>query len=202
MEIQVRVLNEYTPQINELRREAYYQDHPNLQAKDEFDDISKHICLFDNGTLLGYSRFTDKIPSVLHSWATKAGNNIILPFGQDYCNYSRSAIKINYRANNFFTLLNFEDLIFAFNSEKTKVMTIVEAERKRVLFQQRLGWQLFNGECDGYKPPDGIVLGQYMLYDLNKDINIVLEKRESLIRRMIEQGITVKSEIFEEFNKK
>ncbi len=202
MEIQVKVLNDYTSQIDELRREAYYQNHPTVESKDEFDDISQYICLFDKETLVGYSRFTGKVPSVLHSWDTKAGNNIILPIGIDCCNYTRSTININYRSNIcFFTLLNLEDLLFAYNVSKPKVMTVIEAEKKRILFQQRLGWQLFNGECYGYKPPDGITIGQYMLYDVEKDINVVVEKRAHLINRMLEQGINVKSEIFDEFKK-
>jgi len=198
MEIQVKVLNEYTKEINELRREAYYQNHPDIEAKDEFDDISKFICIFDRDTLIACTRYTGMTPSVLQKWTS---NDIALPSGNEYCNLTRSAIKKEYRGGHYFTLLIFEDLICCFENKKNQVMTIVEAERKRVVFLERLGWELYLGEVLAYQPPDGMTLGRLMIFDVRKNLNVLLEKREHLLNKMNVQGITVKSEIFDEFKK-
>jgi hypothetical protein len=199
MEIDVRILSKYTHQQDELRKEAFYQNHPNIEAKDEFDEISKYICVFDKSALVASGRYTEITPSVLQKWVNKS---ITLPSGNDYCNLTRAAIKKEYRGGYYYKLLVLENLMYCYINNKKKAMTIVEAERKRVVFFERLGWELYLEEMMVYKPPDGMTLGQFMLFNVEKNINIITEKRTHLIKMMLEQGVTVNSEIFEEFNNK
>jgi len=198
MEIQVKVLNEYTKEIDELRREAYYQNVPCNTAKDKFDDVSKHICLFHNELLVGYSRYTGSTPSVLHSWAS---DNSILPAGNDIANLSRISVRNEYRGKMFSKLVILEVLLVSFSEKKTKILCVIEADEMKENYFNALGWQFFGEKISCFKPPDGFVSSRYLIYDLKKDSNVIFEKRSYIFDKMLQQGITVKSEIFDNIKK-
>ena len=150
--VNVEVRENFTAEMDRLRRQYSDGAWPGGVSVDEFDRVSVHVTATVNGQVAGMVRITRRPPSVLSAWATDPH---CLPAGDDIAEVTRGVVGREWRGMGLYKLLMAEATRYCHHWRVTRIVWAIEPDFRLRGYLEEIGFRAVGPPTWFHNPPNG-----------------------------------------------
>lgn len=154
----------FTAEMEQLRREGNPPQPPRLDAADEFEGRSLHLCYRVNGALAAMTRMTAGPKSMFETWTAGAAE---IPIGPTILDLNRVVVAVRFRGLGLFRLVMIDSLLRSVEKGFVSVVGATKPGREIVPAMLEMGFEAAGPEVMLTDPVNGrFPIQPYVVWDV------------------------------------
>ena len=178
-------------EIARLRQMDYHPEKINESAKDEFDEVSKHLNVYEGQNLIATVRMTEHPFSPLKKWLV---DETLYPWKNLTANaveVTRSVVKKEWRQKSIYKFLMVKMCILCHEYNFDYIIAAIEPEMKAKDFLMELGFEIIGKPTCYIHPPFGRVLCHNIVLNLKNNYSRLLQIENNILNQLSQKEIKI-----------